>query len=1497
MKKKTDFHRQGLYHPANEHDACGVGMIVNIHGNKSHELVDAALKVLENMKHRGAEGADNKTGDGAGIMVQIPHEFILLQGIPVPEKGKYGTGLVFLPKDKNEQAEILRIMIEEIEREGLSLMHMRSVPVNSTILGKSALETEPDIKQVFVTGTSATCLENLERTLYVIRKKIEKRVTHRDFYIVSLSSKNIIYKGMLSSVQVREYFSDLTQPYFTSGLAIVHSRFSTNTFPTWSLAQPFRLLAHNGEINTIRGNRSWMEARESVLSTPQLGDVKSICPILQSGMSDSASLDNALEFFVMSGLSLPHAMAMLIPESFNDKNPISEDLKAFYEYHSILMEPWDGPAALLFSDGRYAGGMLDRNGLRPARYLITKNDMMVVASEAGVINFDPENIKEKGRLQPGKILMIDTQEGHIYYDGELKKQLAAAKPYRQWLSANRIELDALRSGRKIENTVPDYNRKLRAFGYTREDIERTIVPMCTAGAEPTASMGNDTPLAVLSDKPQLLYNYFRQQFAQVTNPPIDPIREELIMSLTEYIGAVGNNILLPDESHCKMVRLPHPILTNTQLDILCNIRYKGFKTVKLSTLFKVSEGKAGLQEALTTLCKQAEASVAEGVNYIILSDRDIDSDHAAIPSLLAVSAVHHHLIKVQKRVQTALVVESGEIREVMHAALLLGYGASAINPYMAFAILNSLTQKGDVQLNYETAEKNYIKAICKGLYKIMSKMGISTIRSYRGAKIFEAIGVNGELLKNYFGTPQSSIGGIRLEEIAKDYIAFHDAGFIPGEVGDLLPHIGQFSFRKDGEKHAWNPDTISTLQLATHLGSYAKFKEFTAKVDRKESPLFLRDFFRFKKNPIPIEQVEPVEEIVKHFVTGAISFGAISKEAHEALALAMNKLGSRSNTGEGGEDSDRFHERYDGVSLCSKTKQVASGRFGVTTEYLVNAEEIQIKIAQGAKPGEGGQLPGFKVNEVIARTRHSIPGISLISPPPHHDIYSIEDLAQLIFDLKNVNPHARISVKLVAESGVGTIAAGVAKAKADLIVISGAEGGTGASPASSMRYAGIAPEIGLSETQQTLILNGLRGQVRLQTDGQLKTGHDVISMALLGAEEFAFGTTALIVLGCVMMRKCHTNTCPVGVATQDPKLRAHFRGHYEYVVNYFRFLAQEVREYLAEMGFRRLDDIVGRTDLIELKEVPHGTKASLLNFSRLLHQVGNGNALHNISEQKHDIGNVLDVNIIAAAKEAIERQKEISLEYAIANTDRSVGAMLSGIIASKYGQNGLPDRTLQIKFKGSAGQSFGAFLAHGISFKLEGEANDYLGKGLSGGHISVQPPVRSGFAAEDNTIAGNTLLYGATSGEVYINGRVGERFAVRNSGAIAVVEGVGDHCCEYMTGGRVVVLGETGRNFAAGMSGGVAYVWDKKHNFDYFCNMDMVELSLLEDASARKELHELIRQHYLYTGSELARTMLDNWSRYLEEFIQVTPIEYKKVLAEEQMRKLQEKIAEVQRDY
>ena len=1481
--------QNGLYQSQYEHDACGVGMVVNIHGNKSHQLVDDALRVLENMRHRGAEVG--KDGDGAGILLQIPHEFILLQGIPVPEKGKYGTGLVFLPKDKDRQQGILSVIIEEIEREGLQLMHLRTVPTQSECLGESALATEPDIKQVFVTGVSDEKVEFLPRTLYLIRKRIEKRVSDKDFYICSLSNTDIVYKGMLSSIQVRQYFPDLSNPYFTSGLALVHSRFSTNTFPTWSLAQPFRLLAHNGEINTIRGNRGWMKARESVLSSEALGDIRQISPIVQPEMSDSASLDNVLEFLVMSGLSLPHAMAVMVPESFNDKNPISEELKAFYEYHSILMEPWDGPAALLFSDGRFAGGMLDRNGLRPARYTITKHDTIVVASEVGVIDFDPSDVVEKGRLQPGKILLVDTQEGRIYYDGEIKQQLADEHPYRQWLSTNRIQLEKLKSGRHVENAVDNLLQKELLFGFGEEDISSTIIPMSTTGQEPTAAMGNDTPLAVLSTRPQVFFNYFRQQFAQVTNPAIDSIRESLVMSLTEYIGRVGTGILNPDETNCKMVRLPHPILNNTQLDILCNIRYKGFNTVKLPMLFEIEKGEEGLRTAIDSLCKDAERSVDEGINYIILSDREVDDRHAAIPSLLAVSAVHHYLINVGKRVQTALIVESGEIRETMHAALLLGYGASALCPYMTFAILDDLVKRGKIQEDYATAEKNYINAVKKGLFKIMAKMGISTIRSYRGAKIFESIGLSESLLRAYFGTEVSTIGGVGLEKIAKDAIAFHQKAKASANAANSLPFLpnhGQFHWRRDGISHAWNPETIATLQLAVRTGNYQKYKEFTQLVDDKAEPIFIRDFMGFKKSPIDIDEVESVESIVKHFVTGAMSFGALSKEAHETICLAMNRLGARSNTGEGGEDSARFHSQMDGVSLSSKTKQIASGRFGVTTEYLVNAEELQIKVAQGAKPGEGGQLPGFKVNEIIAKTRHSIPGISLISPPPHHDIYSIEDLAQLIFDLKNVNPRAAISVKLVAESGVGTIAAGVAKAKADLIVISGSEGGTGASPASSMRFAGVSPEIGLSETQQTLVRNGLRSQVRLQVDGQIKTGRDVIVMALLGADEFGFGTTALIVLGCVMMRKCNLNTCPMGVATQNPKLREHFLGKADHLVNYFTFLAQEVREYLAQIGAKHLQDIIGHTELIE-------TRPSVLDFGRLLYKE-EGVLCHTV-DAVPDFNGLLDQQMMAAASPALDSQKEVNLDYAIKNTDRAVGTMLSGVIAGRYGEPGLPSDTINVKFKGAAGQSFGAFLVHGVNFKLEGECNDYFAKGLSGGRIAILPPIRSNFAAEDNIIAGNTGLYGATSGELYVNGRVGERFGVRNSGAIAVIEGAGDHCCEYMTGGRVVVLGETGRNFAAGMSGGVAYVWDKNHNFDYFCNMDMVEINLVEETQYRKELHELIRQHYLYTGSMLARKMLDDWHRYVEDFIQVMPIEYKRVLQEEQIKKLQQKIADVQRDY
>lgn len=1495
--------QQGLYNPNNEKDACGVGLLANINGIKSHQLVEKGLQVLENMVHRGAEGADSKTGDGAGIMVQIPHEFILLQGIAVPEKGRYGSGLMFLPKNDDSQQLILDILERETLELGLSMLPVRDVPTNNELLGRVAKAAEPAIKQIFIADERTN--EDIEPKLYVLRRRVEKKVAEsavvgkEDFYIVSLSSRVIIYKGMLSSLQLRYYFPDLMNPHFTTGMALVHSRFSTNTFPTWSLAQPFRMLGHNGEINTIQGNRMWMHARECVLNPKSLGGAD-VSPIIQPNMSDSASLDNVLEYFVMAGMSLPHALAMLVPESFNDKNPISPELKAFYEYHSILMEAWDGPATLLFSDGRYAGGMLDRNGLRPARYLITNNNTIVVASEMGVLPFEASEVKEKGRLRPGKMLMVDMEKGEIYDDALLKENLANEFPYRDWLAKNRIKLDQINSGKKVNNDVADYMRLLTTFNYHKEEIEKIITPMVTDAKEPVHSMGNDTPLAVMSDFPQTLFNYFRQHFAQVTNPPIDPLREELVMSLDSYIGAIKMNLLEPTPDLCKMVELNRPILTNSELDILCNLRYKGFNTRKVKMTFAVKDGAEGLRKGIESLCLEAEKAVDEGCNYIVLSDRDVDAEHAPIPSLLATSAVHHHLIEHKKRVQTALIIETADAREVMHFALLSGYGASAINPYLAFAIIDDLVKQKEIQLDFNTAMKNYIKAIDKGLLKIMSKMGIATITSYKGAQLFEAIGLSQSLIDAYFGNTVSKIGGIDIFDLAKDILAAHSEAWSDC-FDDRLPisNLGMYAFRKTGELHAWNPETIATLQIATRLGSYKKFKEYTAAVDCKEKPIFIRDFFDFKKGtPIPIDEVESVENIMHRFVTGAMSFGAISKEAHEALGIAMNRIGAKSNTGEGGEDAERFKPRPDGESARSAIKQVASGRFGVTAEYLVNADEIQIKIAQGAKPGEGGQLPGFKVDKVIAKTRHSIPGISLISPPPHHDIYSIEDLAQLIFDLKNINPDAKISVKLVSESGVGTIAAGVAKAKADLIIISGAEGGTGASPASSIRYAGLPSEIGLAETQQTLVLNNLRGHVRLQVDGQLKTGRDVIIQAMLGAEEFGFATSALIVLGCVLMRKCHKNTCPVGVATQNEELRKRFAGKADYLVNFFTFLAQEIREYLAEIGVKKFDEIVGRSDLLSVKEGVKVSKTEHLDFSRLLYRPDecSTNAIINVTEQDHDIKNVLDRELINRSYPAISSGMPVELDFPIKNTNRSVGAMLSGAVAKKYGNDGLPDGTISCTFKGSAGQSFGAFLEHGISFRLEGDANDYVGKGLSGGRIVIVPPSGTVFAPEDNIIAGNTILYGATSGEMYINGRVGERFCVRNSGATAVVEGVGDHCCEYMTGGRTVVLGPTGRNFAAGMSGGIAYVWNPKGDFDYFCNMEMVELSLIEDMADNRELYRIIGNHYKYTRSALAAKMLDNWQEYVDQFIKVIPFEYKKVLHDEKMEKLQRKIAQLERD-
>ena len=1501
-----EYDQRSLYSSQNEHDACGVGLVLNLYGEKSHEIVENGLQVLENMVHRGAESADNKTGDGAGILIQIPHEFILLQGIPVPAKGKYGTGLVFLPKESKKAELCLNVIKENVEKEGLNLLAIRDVPVNSEILGEISASNEPMIKQLFVTGAASQ--EELEHKLYVVRKKIENSIQKsniakdRSFYIVSLSTKQMIYKGMLTSLQLREYYPDLSNQNFTSGTALVHSRFSTNTFPTWDLAQPFRMIGHNGEINTIRGNRQWMESRESVLKSDQLGNLQELYPICQPGMSDSATLDNVLEFLVMSGKSLPHAMAMLVPESYNAKNPISDNLRAFYEYHSTFMEPWDGPATLLFSDGRYAGGMLDRNGLRPARYLVTHDDIMVIASETGTIEFEPSRIKAKGRLKPGKMLMVDTELGQIYYDQELKEGLAKAFPYREWLNKNCINLDNISSGRSIKNDITNYQTLLHAFGYSKEDMERLILPMANDGYEPTSSMGNDAALAVFSDKPQRLFNYFRQQFAQVTNPPIDPIREELVMSLTGFIGSVHQNLLEPAHEICKMVKLKSPVLTNTQFDILSNLQYKGFSTISLPMLFDPKSGPKGLEKAIQELCLSVEKAVDDGKNYIVLSDRGVDATHAPIPSLLAVSAVHLYLVQKRKRMQIDIVVESAEPREVMHFALLFGFGANAVNPYMVFAIINDKIKTGEISMDLDTAKKHYIKAVNKGLLKVLSKMGNSTLRSYRGAHIFEAIGISSAFLDKYFKGISSAIEGIDMEDIASEVLKPHFAAFFPEEGDDQtqLKNLGHYAYRRDGEEHAWNPESIARLQIATKTNSYEKFKEYTKVVDEKPTPIFIRDLMDFKRNPIDISEVEPVESITKRFVTGAMSYGSISREAHEAMAIAMNILGGRSNTGEGGEDPIRYQKRDDGLSTRSAIKQVASGRFGVTAEYLVNADEIQIKIAQGAKPGEGGQLPGHKVDKIIAKTRHSIPGISLISPPPHHDIYSIEDLAQLIYDLKNINPLATISVKLVSETGVGTIAAGVAKAKADLILISGAEGGTGASPSSSIKHAGLPVEIGLAETQQTLVLNNLRGQVRLQTDGQLKTGRDIILAALLGAEEYGFATSALIILGCVMMRKCHLNTCPVGVATQDEVLRKHFVGKYEYLVNFFNFIAQDVREHLAEMGFKSLNDIIGHAELLERKaNVEGSSKLKKVDLSKIMFVPGKGTnvALRHVKDQDHKIENVMDRMLIKKSLPALDLCMPIQIKSKIKNTDRTVGAMLSGEIAKRYGDTGLPSDTIKAYFEGSAGQSFGAFLSKGVYFELTGEANDYVGKGLSGGKIVVIAPKDSTFKPEDNIIAGNTILYGATSGEVYINGVVGERFCVRNSGAIAVVEGAGDHCCEYMTGGRTVVLGPTGRNFAAGMSGGVAYVLDEADNFDFFCNMEMVELSLIEDSVDSKELQVLIANHLKYTQSKLAKQILDNWNLYVDKFKKIVPIEYKKVLQEEKMEAINKKIAQVERDY
>ena len=1463
----------GLYDPTDDRDSCGVGLAVSLDGERTHRTVEIGLRLLEKMAHRGAENGDGKTGDGAGILVQIPHRFIASLGIPVPEPGRYGTGLVFLPRDAACADRFMGLFKAVCQRFAVQVIAVREVPVDHSVPGPMAMEGEPRIVQVFVSSYDSP--DTLERKLFRIRKIVGNTIAaseyegRGDFYICSLSTRTMVYKGMLTPRQLRDYYPDLSDPLFESAIAMVHSRFSTNTLPAWRLAQPFRMLCHNGEINTIRANRSWMQARESVMSTDRIPNIEEIFPVMQQGMSDSATLDNVFEFLTMAGKSMPNALSIMIPESWNDRNPIPDSLKAYYEYHSILMEPWDGPAAVLFTDGTLAGGMLDRNGLRPARYSVTSDGMMVLASEAGVIPFRPEDVVETGRLRPGKMIMVDTSTGRILRDAEIKEALASAYPYRDWLEKNRLDLDRLSSGRQVGRAVQGYARMLAEFGYTSEDIVRVMEPMVVAGKEAIGSTGFDAPLAVMSDRPQLLFNYFRQMFAQVTNPPIDPIREELVMSTMGYIGSVHQSILDPTPRHCKVVKARHPVITNRELDLLRNLRYRGFTAVTLDTTFPADGAPGALEAEIGRLCREAEAAVDSGASYIVLSDRAVSDSRAPMPSLLALSAVHQHLVRAEKRLQTALVVESGEPRDVMHFALLIGYGANAVNPYLALAAVQDMVDTGRVKMDADTAEAMYLKAIDKGLLKIMSKMGVATMRSYRGSRLFEAVGIDGGVADRYFGGTVSAVGGIGLDGIAAEYLAMHKAALEGADA--MAEDAGVYASRKDGERHSWSPDAVKALRAAAVSGDGKDYEKFASLVDGRR--FFLRDLLETKAGtPVPLDEVEPAESIMKRFEVAAISFGAIGLEAHETLAEAMNSIGSRSNTGEGGEDPSRFRIGPDGRNTRSAVKQVSSARFGVTAEYLVNADELQIKVAQGAKPGEGGQLMGFKVDKVIAATRHTIPGITLISPPPHHDIYSIEDLKQLIYDLKCINPAAKISVKLVSEAGVGTVAAGVAKAGADAIAICSGDGGTGASPLSSLRYAGSPWETGLAEVQQALVANGLRGRVSVQADGQLKTGRDVIVAALLGAEQFGFATAPMVAMGCIMCRKCQTNTCPVGIATQDPERRKRFAGTKDDIIRYWRMMAEDVRRRLAAMGFRSFDDIVGRADLLE--QIPSEGKTASLDLSPLTVVVDGDRRLS--TGQPDIIGNVLDRRLIEDAMDSMVTGRGCDLSYQIGNVDRSAGTMLAGEIARR--RLDLADDTIRVEFTGAAGQSFGAFLTKGVTFRLKGIANDYVGKGLSGGRIIVTPGDR---APEGNVIAGNTLLYGATAGELYVNGSVGERFCVRNSGAIAVAEGAGDHCCEYMTGGRVVVLGRCGRNFAAGMSAGIAYVYDEDGDFDRHCNMDMVELSLVESAEDVNELRSIVQRHHDLTGSPKAAEILRNWDLELPRFIKVMPVGYKLLLEQE----------------
>ena len=1471
---------QGLYDPRNEHDACGIGFVANIKGQRSHDVIVKGIQVLVNLTHRGACGCDPETGDGAGVLIQIPHRFFAREcarlGFTLPPMGEYGVGMTFLPVEPHARLQCEGMVERIVREEGLTVLGWRDTPIDGSAIGRVARVSQPYIQQIFVARAKGMTPDQLERKLYVVRKRAEAEAAASDgqakefFYIPSFSGRTIVYKGLLLAPQIARFYPELGDPDVVSALCLVHQRFSTNTFPTWQLAHHYRYVAHNGEINTLRGNVNWMHARQSVLASPLFGDgIKKLFPIIQPGGSDSANFDNALELLLMAGRSLPHAVAMLIPEAWA-KNPyMNPQKRAFYEYHASLMEPWDGPAAIAFTDGRSIGATLDRNGLRPARYLVTRDGLVVMASEAGVLPVAPEDVLLKGRLQPGKMLLVDTVEGRIVSDREIKRGLYGRNPYQLWIKENQVTLDQLPDPpREHGADQATLIGRQRSFGYTEEDLKMILGPMAEKGEEPIGSMGSDTPLACLSDRPQLLFHYFKQLFAQVTNPPIDPIREEMVMSLTSYIGT-ERNILDETPRHCHTLKLSDPILTNHDLEKLRRVSTGDFLATTLPTLFAVEDGGKGLERALSQLCRRASLAIQSGYTLLILSDRGVDQDWAPIPSLLALAAVHNHLVREETRTQVALIVESGEPRETMHFALLIGYGASAVNPYLA---LETVGQAG--------AEK-FIKAINKGLLKTFSKMGISTLQSYRGAQVFEAIGLDRRVVDKYFTGTVSRIEGIGLDVIAQEAILRHRHAYRPMAESEAdLTAGGNYQYRVGGEYHLVNPETIAKLQHAVRQKNFETFKEYTDLIDRQNSQLCtLRGLLELKTSaePVPLEEVEPAQEIVKRFATGAMSFGSISKEAHETLAIAMNRMGARSNTGEGGEDEERF-----GDLRRSAVKQVASGRFGVTANYLVNADDLQIKMAQGAKPGEGGQLPGHKVDKTIARVRHSIPGVGLISPPPHHDIYSIEDLAQLIYDLKNVNPSARISVKLVAEVGVGTVAAGVAKAHADVVLISGDSGGTGASPLSSIRHAGIPWELGLAETHQVLVMNDLRGRIRVQTDGKLQTGRDVAIAALLGAEEFGFSTAPLVSMGCVMMRKCHLNTCPVGIATQDPVLRARFSGTPENVINFFFFIAEQVREYMASMGFRTFDEMVGRVDMLEPRAALDHWKAKGLDLSTILYNppAPSRIARRCVQAQDHGLKNALDHELIDLSRQALERLAPVDVRLPIRNVHRTVGAMLSGEIARRYGSAGLPADTIRFRFNGSAGQSFGAFLAKGVTLELEGEANDYIGKGLSGGKLIVYPPRASTFVPEENILIGNVALYGATAGEAYINGVAGERFAVRNSGATAVVEGLGDHGCEYMTRGLVVVLGKCGRNFAAGMSGGLAFVLDEKGDFaEKRCNPASVALEpVLEGETDAQLLFALIARHVAATESPLGRRILENWEQTLPKFLRVFPHEYRRAL-------------------